>query len=223
MSYLAWALILLLVGLALVVMETFIPSAGLLAILAAVSLLAAVVVAFLSGPGTGLAFTVGIAVLLPVVVVMAIRIWPHTPLGRRLLLRAPQPQDVIPEELPSERFKVLVGTVARAKTKMLPAGAIVIDGRTIDAVSQGMPIEQGQLVRIVEARGNRVVVVPYEEDDVPIEEDRVPTSQDHLPTGDSGLPADRDNRAANDRPAGDAAGPPPEGPGLSELDEGSLS
>ena len=41
---------------------------------------------------------------------------------------------------------------------MLPSGAVVIDGRTIDALSEGTPIEAGQRVRVIEVRGNRVVV-----------------------------------------------------------------
>jgi len=161
MSYLAWAAIMLLVGLGLVLMELFIPSAGLLGFLAACALVASVVVAFLSGPGTGLAFTVAIALLLPVVIAFAIRAWPHTPMGRRLLLRAPE-EDEAEEESAARRREMLIGAVARAKTKMLPAGAIEVNGRTVDAVSRGMPIDAGQLVRIVEVHGNRIVVVPYE-------------------------------------------------------------
>jgi hypothetical protein len=49
---------------------------------------------------------------------------------------------------------------------MLPAGAIILDGRTVDAVSEGMPIEAGQMVRVVEVRANRVVVRPLD-DEIP--------------------------------------------------------
>ena len=47
---------------------------------------------------------------------------------------------------------------------MLPAGAIIIEGQTVDAVSEGMPIEEGRLVRVIEVKGNRVVVRPIEEE-----------------------------------------------------------
>ena len=49
---------------------------------------------------------------------------------------------------------------------MLPSGAVLISGRTIDAVSEGVPIDPGQLVRIIQVRGNRVVVRPVETDEV---------------------------------------------------------
>ena len=38
------------------------------------------------------------------------------------------------------------------------------DGRTIDAVSEGFPIAIGQKVRVIEVRGNRVVVRTIEDD-----------------------------------------------------------
>jgi hypothetical protein len=43
---------------------------------------------------------------------------------------------------------------------MLPSGSISIDGRLIDAMSQGQAIDVGQPVVVVEVRANRVVVRP---------------------------------------------------------------
>ena len=161
MSYLAWAAVLLLAGLGLIAVEVFIPSGGLLGFLAA-----AAVIAFMSGPGTGLVFVVVTVVLLPMVIGLALRWWPHTPLGRRLFLKAPDEDDLRDEGSLRERLKTLIGATGKAKTKMLPSGAIRIDGKTIDAVSRGMPIEAGQIVRVVEVRGNRVVVVPVRQDNL---------------------------------------------------------
>ena len=47
---------------------------------------------------------------------------------------------------------------------MLLSGIITIDGRTVDAVSESMPIEAGQAVQIVQVHGHRVVVRPIEEE-----------------------------------------------------------
>ena len=54
----------------------------------------------------------------------------------------------------------MVGKVGTARTPMLPSGAISIDGRTIDAVSQGLAIDPGARVVVVEVKANRVVVRP---------------------------------------------------------------
>jgi membrane-bound ClpP family serine protease len=58
----------------------------------------------------------------------------------------------------------LVGRVGKVKSKMLPSGAVQIDGQMIDAVSEGMPLEPGQTVRVLEVRGNMVVVRAVEDD-----------------------------------------------------------
>jgi hypothetical protein len=43
---------------------------------------------------------------------------------------------------------------------MLPSGSVLIDGQLVDAVSQGLAIDPGEPVIVVEVRGNRVMVRP---------------------------------------------------------------
>jgi len=166
-----WAVLLILVGLALAVMEIFIPNGGILAFLSVCSIVGAIIVAFRQGPVAGLAI-LGMAIVgLPVVVVLALKYWPHTRLGKRVMLGVPRSEDVLPDITEKRGLKDLVGQVGQAKSQMLPSGAVLIDGRTIDAMSEGVPIEPGQRVRVIEVRGNRVVVRPVE-DGVPAPEGR---------------------------------------------------
>ena len=60
---------------------------------------------------------------------------------------------MLPEDRSKEYLKTLVGKAAKAKSKMLPSGVVVVDGGHVEAVSEGMPIEVGQEVRIVQIRG----------------------------------------------------------------------
>src|SRR5436189_236087 len=53
MTPLAWALVLLLLGLVFLVLEFFVPSGGALAVMCALSFLGAIVVGFFAGPWTG--------------------------------------------------------------------------------------------------------------------------------------------------------------------------
>ncbi len=46
---------------------------------------------------------------------------------------------------------------------MLPSGAVDIDGTIVDALSEGMAIEAGGWVKVIEVRGTRVVVRPTDE------------------------------------------------------------
>ena len=159
-----WPLLLLTVGLGLAVLEVFFTSAGILALASAAVLLAAVVVGFQQGPGVGMTILGLIVVVTPTVVILAFRWWPHTSMGKQVLLEVPRAEDVLPDDADRRQLKGLVGRMGRAKCRMLPGGVVVIDGRTADAVSEGMAIEAGQQVRVIKVQANRLVVRPVEEE-----------------------------------------------------------
>lgn len=153
-----WALLLLVVGLVLIVGDIFLPSGGVLAFLAFGAIVAAVVIAFMEGSVMGWAVLTAALIGLPLVVVLALRVWPKTAMGRKILLTVPSSEDVLPENRPRRILQGLVGRVGQAKSKMLPSGIIVIDNQSYDAISEGSPIEPEQRVRVIEVRGNRIVV-----------------------------------------------------------------
>ena len=158
MDLLVWAAILLVIGLALAVLEVFVPSGGLLGFLSLVAMLSAVAMAFRHGPWSGIGF-LGLAVFaVPAGLIFALQWWPKTPMGRRILLPVPSSEEVLPDSDKRRELKSLVGRVGKAKSLMLPSGAVEIDGATVDAVSEGMTIEAGQWVKVIEVRGTRVVV-----------------------------------------------------------------
>ncbi len=166
-----WAVVLILVGLSLAAMELFIPSGGVLAFLAVSALGGAVVLGFMQSNAAGLAMLVTVMVGLPITAIVLFRVWPHTPIGRRVLLGVRRGEDVLPDNPKHRRLKELVGRIGVAKSQMLPSGAITIDGRTIDAYSDGMPIDAGQRVEVIEVHGAQVVVQPVEDGTPPSEGD----------------------------------------------------
>jgi len=169
---LTWSILLLLVGFALVVLEVFVPSGGILGFLAGVAIVSAIGMTFYHrGPAAGFIFTTVAVVALPVVMALAFKYWPQTPMGKRFLLGLPTDEETLPHSEQREQLKKLVGKVGVAKSVMLPSGAVRIEGRTIDAVSQGMPIEQGQRVKVVEVKANRVVVRPVDDDEPVVSSD----------------------------------------------------
>jgi membrane-bound ClpP family serine protease len=164
MEPLVWAALLLLLGMLLVMLEVFVPTAGVLGFLSVASILAGIGLAFYNGGLTvGFGFLFGTAVVLPIVLALAFRWFPETPVGRRLLPGLPTSEEVLPDNEERRTLRGLLGKVGQAKSAMLPSGAIVVEGRIINAVSEGLPIEAGQNVRVIEVRGGRVVVRPLEE------------------------------------------------------------
>lgn len=170
-----WAGLLLLLGLALVMLEIFVPTGGLLGFLSLTAILVGIGLAFWHGGLTyGFSFLLVSAVAVPVVLSLAFRWLPGTPIGRRILPALPNSRDVLPDSEERRMLRGLVGKIGHAKSTMLPSGAVVVEGRTIDAVSEGMPIEMGEAVRVIEVRGTRVVVRPLDAD----AEDRPPSAPD---------------------------------------------
>jgi membrane-bound ClpP family serine protease len=159
-----WAVLLLFVGLVLLVMEVFFPSAGILAFLAAAALVGAIIFGFQQGMVFGFIFLVGAVVGSVVLVALAFRFWPRTSFGRRMMLDTPPASDVLPDDPEKELLKDLIGRVGKTRCKLLPSGIISIDGRKLDAVSEGMPIEVNQEVRVIQVRGKRLVVRPLDDD-----------------------------------------------------------
>ena len=154
MSPFTLAIILMILGCGLVVMEVFIPSGGLLSFLSAIVIVASLVAAFRHNTTTGITFILITMLAVPTAVALAFKYWPHTPMGKAFLGELPQQGELTPKDPRRE----LVGRVGVTKSKMLPSGSVLIDGQHIDAVSQGAAIDIGQPVIVIEVRANRVVV-----------------------------------------------------------------
>jgi membrane-bound serine protease (ClpP class) len=161
MTPLTWSLLLLVVGLIFLVLEFFIPSGGALAVMCALSFLAAIVLAFASGPGAGTAVLVTVCVVVPATVAAAVRWWPDTPIGKLILVPRPRTSDdVLPQTVAYRGLKELIGRRGRSKGLMVPGGSVVIDGKMYDAVSEGMTIEPQQPIIVVSVSTQRLVVRP---------------------------------------------------------------
>jgi membrane-bound ClpP family serine protease len=164
-SPLVIAVILLAVGLAVIVLELFLPSGGMLGVLAVAAFVGSVIAALMHPVRAGgISFAVGEVVGIGVMLALIVRWWPESSIGRRIAPELPREEDVLPE---NQSLQQLVGKLGKTKSMMLPSGAVVVEGRTVNAISEGMAIEAGETVKVVEVRGNRVVVRKVEYVDTP--------------------------------------------------------
>ena len=159
MNPLVWILLLVVAGLLLILLEVFIPSGGVLGLLAVLALGAGIVMAFIEqGAAVGMAVLSGSFLAVPVVLVLAFRWFPATPLGRRVLPPPPAPEDVMPDVDRRRRLRELVGRGGRTASELVPWGSVVIDGDVVDAVSEGGPLAAGLAVEVVGVEGRALVV-----------------------------------------------------------------
>ncbi|MFM7843117.1 MAG: NfeD family protein [Planctomycetota bacterium] len=163
MDYFFWSIVLLVLGLAIVGAELFIPSGGALGVVATIVLISAVVLAFQVNAKLGFMFIITIALIVPILVVALLRLWPHTAFGKRLLVQPPTgPEAASPALHQQQQLKQLIGQLGVAKTKMLPSGIIIVGSQSFDALGEGASIEPGQAVRVKRVEMSYLVVELYE-------------------------------------------------------------
>jgi membrane-bound ClpP family serine protease len=154
---LTWPIVCLVAGLVLLIVEVFIPSGGLIGLLAIGLLVIAVWRAFLVSSTAGVRMLIALLGLLPATLALAVYLWPRTPMAKRAFLRPPTAEELEPEHR-GTRLDLLVGQFGRAVTPLRPSGLVNFDGRRLDGLSEEGLIPAGALVRAVAARGGQLVV-----------------------------------------------------------------
>jgi len=77
-----WAIVLLVLGCGLLVLEVFIPSGGIFGFLATLAVIGSMVMGFRRDTTTGLSFMAIAVFAVPAVIALAFKYWPMTPMGK---------------------------------------------------------------------------------------------------------------------------------------------
>ena len=152
-----WTSLFFCLAFAIAVLEVFMPSGGILAVLAIGFLITSVVFSFQADILFGSLYTFFVCLLVPAFLWIAFWIWPNTWIGRRILLIPDDDPALVPDE-EQQTLKSLVGKLGMAKSKMLLGGLIEIEGRRYSAVSDAEPIESGDVVCVIRIEGSSIIV-----------------------------------------------------------------
>ena len=162
MDYSHASVLLLLVSLALLVTEVFLPSGGFITVLMLLALGSSVFCAFRAwwdtSPGLWWTYFGSVLVLLPSVLVAAFTIFPKTPYGRRVLLDAPAPEEINAFAREQIELQALVGKRGKTVTPHSPGGMVTINDRRYHSETRGMMLDSGEPIEVVTVRGNRLVI-----------------------------------------------------------------
>ena len=176
-----WAFLLLVLALAFMFMELFIPSGGLLGFLAAGSLVASVAIVFVQvGVMAAVWYLAALTIVIPFTIIGLIHWWPHTPVGRRVLNLPPGRAREIAGVADYQSWQAFLGKRGIAKSMMLPSGVVEIDHQVLDATSEGGAIDRGDLVEVVKTEGRHLIVRKLEIVSQPTEDTELPASSDSL-------------------------------------------
>ncbi len=157
MSPLVLAIVCFVIAAVLAVVDLLIPSGGVLAVASLVASLVSVYFGFQSSYAIGVATLALMLVCIPVFIAVALRLWPHTPIGKRVILKAP-PQAEPPLEAEQQQLQELVGLVGVAQSPLMPYGFIRLLGRTYNAMCDSGVIEIGQNVLVTAVQQRNLVV-----------------------------------------------------------------
>jgi membrane-bound ClpP family serine protease len=152
------AILIYIAALVLAVVDLFVPSAGMLIILAALGGVASVLLGFRSGNTAGMAMLTLVMATIPVFGYLALKIWPHTPIGRRVILKPPLSATADQTAAEVEPLHAYIGHVMLAETAFLPTGHLRVGHRRLNAVAESGIIEAGEHVQIVALRERNLVV-----------------------------------------------------------------
>lgn len=154
-----WTVLLFVLAAGLGFLELFVPSGGGLAVLAVLSLVGSVIFGFMQNPIFGGLYLFLIVIGVPLLIREMLKIWPNTPIGKKLLLD-PEQDPALDLEKEYEQYKKLLGENGVARSPMFPSGRIEIDGKNYDAISQGIPIDPGTPITVIHVEGNVITVRP---------------------------------------------------------------
>lgn len=166
MDYGFLAVVLLLAGLGVMVLEVFVPSGGVLAIITTITLCLSLTCGYAAWgeryPMVWWGFCGLVVLMIPTTLIAAFSVLPRTPFGRRALLVAPEADKLVPYTEEEAKLRKLIGQFGRTMTLMNPGGMVLVEGHRLHAFSEGMLIEPATSVEIIEIRGTRVLVRPGE-------------------------------------------------------------
>lgn len=156
---LALALLALIVGLGLIVLEFLIPSFGMIGLTAAVCLGGSILLAFIEHVAWGFTFLGAVLVGVPAMLGLGAKALDRSPLGRRLILGGPV-TPVSGGAVPGEKLARLMGHTGVTLSPLRPSGVAQIGEERADVVAETDWIESRTPIEVVRVEGFRVVVRP---------------------------------------------------------------
>ena len=147
---------------ALIIAEVFVPSGGLISIMALACLIGGVVIFFNHSSIAGWIGIIIAIVMIPSVLVFAYKIFPKTRFGKSATLSPPERQqgDAIPD---TSELKKMLGAVGTVLTPLRPVGMCDFSGQRVECVAESGYINKGNKVKVINVESTQLTVRIIEE------------------------------------------------------------
>lgn len=141
----------------LIVSEIFVPSGGLISICAMACLVGGLMIFFKSEMVQGWVGIIVAVVEIPIVLVIAWKLFPRTGFGKAVLLEPPtRPQgDAIPD---TEDLNEMLGKIGKVITPLRPVGMVEFGGRRLECVAESGYVDNGNNVEVIKVESTQLTV-----------------------------------------------------------------
>ncbi len=131
-----FAYVLVVIGLFLMAAEVFLPTGGILFVLALGALIAGIAMAFYSDVTQGVLTLVAVFILIPLLGPVLLHIMPRTTMGKKLILEAAEEDASVAAMPVNLELEQLRGRYGKTVSSLRPAGITEFDGRRVDTLSE---------------------------------------------------------------------------------------
>jgi len=155
-----WVPVLLfIVGFLALFLELFVPAAGMIGAVGIGCMITGTVFGYrFFGNVVGSLFLTGTLIGTPAIIIVGLKVFPKTFVGKKLILRESQKRESGFTSYTSERYEGLARKEGTAVTTLRPSGMIVIGSRKYSVVTSGEMIAKGEQVKVIKVEGSRIVV-----------------------------------------------------------------
>jgi len=146
-------------GVLAVIIELFVPAAGIIGIAGLGAIIASIVIVFQRlGNLIGSIYLAVVLILVPVFIVAYFKFFPRSLVGRWLISRDRQDAEKGYASFTQGKYSGLAGKEGTSLTVLRPVGMVLIEGQKYSAVTGGEFIEKNQPIRVIKVEGSRIVV-----------------------------------------------------------------
>lgn len=152
-------IVLFLGGIALIVVELFVPGGGLFGIAGLLAILGSIFLVL--GGNVQALSSLSISLIVSIILFLFIaKRLPNSKLWSRLVLK--ESETTQDGYVSANNYQIYLHKVGVVESLLRPAGTVIIDGVKLDVVSEGIYIQPGTKVTVISVHGSRIVVRPIE-------------------------------------------------------------
>jgi membrane-bound serine protease (ClpP class) len=142
---------------ALIVAEVFVPSGGIISVLAFLCVGGGIAIFFHYSNTAGWVGVFVAAVMIPSLLVFAYRIFPKTRFGKSVTLTPSEREkgDAIPD---TAELEGLLGAVGEVMTPLRPVGTCNFSGKRFECVAESGYVDKDKKVKVIDVQGTQLTV-----------------------------------------------------------------